>query len=101
MNGLLIIATLLAGQEGLGLTKEIELDPTNRSSCVVGGATGKKVTLNLEGMRWKKWDGFCASLERYLRIDKEPIDRDTPREAERLLAATGYFEALACTATVA
>lgn len=103
MLSAVIIASLWAAQtngDGLSVRHAIELDSTNRSVCEVG-ENGKKVTLNLEGLRWKKWEDFCDNLKSYLRVDKEPITTATPTTAERLLAETGFFEAITCTATVA
>lgn len=91
----------LPGGRGLRVARTIELDPTNRSSCTVPEKDGGKITLNLEGLRWDEWVEFCPQLGNYLRTNKEGISRTTARDSERLLARTGYFDAVVCTATVA
>lgn len=103
MYSLMVIASLWAAQasdEQLGVRHAIELDPSNQSTCEVG-ENGSKVTLNLEGLRWKRWEKFCGNLKSYLRVDKEPITAATATTSERLLEETGFFEAVTCTATVA
>jgi outer membrane protein insertion porin family len=93
--------TTLPGGRGLRVSRTIELDPTNRSSCTLGQKMNSKVTLNLEGLLWDDWAELCPLLEDYLRVDRKEIDRMTARNSERLLARTGYFDAVVCTATVA
>src|SRR5262245_19897781 len=77
----------------------IEIDPTNRSACSFKTPAGRPIELSLEGMKWKNWSKLCDKLAKYLRADELP--GDLAENSQKLLADTGFFLAVTCTATTA
>jgi outer membrane protein insertion porin family len=83
------------------IATEVLVDPYSRSVCMLPRSSAHPgiITLSLEGLRWSDWDGFCERLAVYLRADTLPYNEEVARGSERLLASTGFFAAVHCTAT--
>ncbi|MCK6551768.1 BamA/TamA family outer membrane protein [Myxococcota bacterium] len=102
----LAVALTIAGCASAAL----HVGPPARSTCSVdlshgtgsddSGEGPRRVTLELRGLEWDGWGELCPRLVEYLRADTSPFEPSLVEHGERLLASTGYFAAVTCTATI-
>jgi outer membrane protein assembly complex protein YaeT len=95
------VVTATASQSGgtaVRIGRPIEVDPEERSVCKKDLPNGR-ITLSLEGLRWDDWNEMCDRLIGFLRPSTSSVAVSLAKDSERLLADTGYFGAVVCTAT--